>query len=323
MRQLRKAALAEYEGLSVLGRCPECNGRLVTAGGDEEKTCSSCGIVFGRTDGVQHPPSARPTNGTELLGSFISRGDPALRGPVFGQFRLKPNVIGLGRDGPVLCCSGLIERVSGRMMLPKGIVENAVVTARRLLPGRKAYRATVPAISAYALLYACRSAGITHIGYREILAAYSDAGHRIGGAQLLRIGIESSISLPQSSLEDLVRAAVRRLRANEKVNERLDHAKFGAQAYFARLFELAKEIAARSSAMGGFNPRTVAAGSVYLANLSIGPKKLVRQKEAAETLGMSEYTIREFCIRARKQTEVGVQRSWPATAATTRPKTSP
>jgi len=49
----------------------------------------------------------------------------------------------------------------------------------------------------------------------------------------------------------------------------------------------------------------------------------VRQKEAAETLGMSEYTIREFCIRARKQIEVGVQRSWPATAATTRPKTSP
>jgi transcription initiation factor TFIIIB Brf1 subunit/transcription initiation factor TFIIB len=296
---LRKTALAEYEERSILGRCPECNGRLVTAGGDEEKICSSCGIVFGRTDGVQYS-SALSANGAESLGSFIMRGDLALRGSVFGQARLRPNIV--GRNRVELSCSGLIERVSGRMMLPKGIVDNALVTARRLLPGRKSYRATVPAISAYALLYACRSAGIAHIGYREILAAYSDAGHRVGGPQLLRIGIESSFSLPHSSLEDLVRAAVRRLQANEEVIERLDQAKLGAQAYFARLFELAKEIAVRSSAMGGLNPRTVAAGSVYLANLSIGPK-IVRQREAAETLSMAEYTIRDFCIRARKYME--------------------
>ena len=93
-----------------------------------------------------------------------------------------------------------------------------------------------------------------------------------------------------------------RLQADEEVIERLKEAKLNAQAYFARLFELAKEIAARSSTMGGLNPRTVAAGSVYLANLSISPK-MVRQREAAETLGMAEYTIREFCIRARKHME--------------------
>ena len=296
---MRKTALAAYEEFSILGKCPECNGRLVNAGGDEEKVCSSCGIVFGRTDGVQYS-SAPPANGNESLGSFIMRGDSALRGLVFGQARLRPNII--GRDGVVLSCSGLLERVCGRMMLPKGIVENAVITARRLLPGRKAYGATVPAISAYALLYACRSAGITHIGYREILSAYSDAGHRVSKAELLRIGIESSLTLPHSSLEDLVRAAVRRLQADEEVVERLNQAKLNTQAYFARLFELAKEIAARSSTMGGLSPRTVAAGSVYLANLSIGPK-MVRQREAAETLGMAEYTIREFCIRARKHME--------------------
>lgn len=296
---MRKTALAEYEELSILGKCPECNGRLVTSGGDEEKVCSSCGIVFGRTDGVRCS-SALPANGTESLGSFIMRGDLALRASVFGQARLRPNII--GRDRIELSCSGLIERVSGRMMLPKGIVDNALVTARRLLPGRKVYCATVPAISAYALLYACRSAGITHIGYREILSAYSDAGHRVGMAQLLRIGIESSLSLPHSSLEDLVRATVRRLQANERMIERLNQAKFDTQAYFAKLFELAKKIAVESSTMGGLSPRTVAAGSVYLASLGIGPK-MVTQREAAETLGMAEYTIREFCIRARKYME--------------------
>jgi transcription initiation factor TFIIIB Brf1 subunit/transcription initiation factor TFIIB len=296
---LRKTALAEYEDFSILGKCPECNGQLVDAGGDEEKVCSSCGIVFGRADGVQYS-SAPPANGNESLGSFIMRGDSALRGSAFCQARLRPNVI--GRDGVVLSCSKLLERISDRMMLPKGVIENAVITARRLLPGRKAYGATVPAISAYALLYACRSAGITHIGYREIVSAYSDAGHRVSNADLLRIGIGSSLSLPHSNLEDLVRAAVRKLQANVEVIERLKEAKLNAHAYFARLFELAKEIAARSSTIGGLNPRTVATGSVYLANLSIGPK-MVRQREAAETLGMAEYTIREFCIRARKQME--------------------
>jgi transcription initiation factor TFIIIB Brf1 subunit/transcription initiation factor TFIIB len=290
---LRKTALAAYEELSLLGKCPECNGRLVTAAGDE-KVCSSCGIVFGRTDGVQY--SSGPATAEESLGSFtIMRC-----GEGFGQARLRPNII--GRDGTTLSCSGLIEGVSGRMMLPKGIMENAVITARRLLLGRKAYGATVPAISAYALLYACRSAGVTHIGYKEIVSAYSDAGHRVSNADLLRIGIGSSLTLPHSSLEDLVRAAVRRLQADVEVIERLNQAKLNTQAYFAKLFELAKEIAARSSTMGGLNPRTVAAGSVYLANLSIGPK-MVRQREAAETLGMAEYTIREFCIRARKQME--------------------
>jgi transcription initiation factor TFIIIB Brf1 subunit/transcription initiation factor TFIIB len=196
----------------------------------------------------------------------------------------------------------LTERVSGRLMLPKGVVENAILTARKLLPGRKAYGATAPAISAYSLLYACRSAGITHIGYREILSAYSDVGHRVGKSQLFRIGMESSLSLPNSSVDDLVRGAVRRLQSKGEVVERLREAKLDRPAYFARLFELAKEIAAEASKFGGLSPRTVAAGSVYLASLRMGPK-VVRQREAAETLGMAEYTIREFCIRARKQME--------------------
>ncbi len=100
----------------------------------------------------------------------------------------------------------------------------------------------------------------------------------------------------------MVRGAVRRLQAKEEVVERLREAKLEWPAYFARLFELAKEIAAESSKLGGFSPRTVAAGSVYLAALRMGPKA-VRQREAAETLGMAEFTVREFCIRARKQME--------------------
>jgi len=289
---LRKTALAAYEELSILGKCPECNGRLVAAGGDE-KVCSSCGIVFGRTESVQY--SSGPAARREPLGSYVINGSEG-----FGQTGLNPNSVGL--DRVALSCCGLIERACGRMMLPRSVIENALRTARRLLPGRKTYRATVPAICAYALLYACRSAGITHIGYREILQTCSDAGHKVSKAQLLRIGMESSLPLPRSSPEELVRAVVRKLQANEEVAERLNHAALDPQAYYVRLFELAKNIAASSPITGGLNPKTVAAGSVYLANLSISPK-IVRQREAAETVGMAEYTIREYCVRARKQAE--------------------
>ena len=289
---MRKTALAAYEELSILGKCPECNGRLVADGGGE-KVCSSCGIVFGRTVGLQY--SSGPAARKEPLGSLVVNGAEG-----FGQTGLNPNSVGL--DRVALSCCGMIERACARMMLPRSVMENALRTARRLLPGRKTYRATVPAICAYALLYACRSAGITHIGYREILQTCSDADHKVSKAQLLRIGMESSLPLPRSSPQELVRAVVRRLQANEHVAERLNHAALNPQAYFVRLFELAKKIALSSPITGGPSPKTVAAGSVYLANLSISPK-IVRQREAAETLGMAEYTIREYCVRVRKQAQ--------------------
>ena len=70
--------------------------------------------------------------------------------------------------------------------------------------------------------------------------------------------------------------------------------------YFTRLFELAKEVAAQSGDLIGFSPRTVAAGSVYVASLAVSAKTFT-QREAGETLGMAEYTIREFCCRTRKR----------------------
>ncbi len=299
---MRRAALAAYEEFCTLRRCPECNGRLMNAGG-EETACSSCGIVAGRINDVEYC-SSQLGNRDEPLGSFILAGTgwrgPARRGSVFGQTRLMPNTI--GRDVGAWKCSRLIEGVSGRLMLPKSVTQNAVLTAKRLLPGIRRYGTTMAAISAYSLLYACRSAGITHVGCKEILKAYSEAGHRVGRSQLFRIWSESSLRLPKSSVEELVRGAVRKLQSNREVVERLREAGIDRAAYFARLFELAKEIAVGSSSMGGLNPRTVAAGSVYLANLERGPK-VVRQREAAETLGMAEYTIREFCIRARKRME--------------------
>src|SRR5712691_1413674 len=197
-------------------------------------------------------------------------------------------------------CLQMTERIAERLELPKSIVQQANLVARRLLPRRNTYNATIPAISAYSLLYACRSVNIAHVSHREILAAYTDAGHMVSKSRLMRISLESTMPLPQASMDELVRVVLGRLQSSESVVARLRRAKVDPKKYFTRLFELAKEVAAESVALAGFSPRTVAAGSVYVASLALSAKTFT-QREAGETLGMAEYTVREFCGRTRNR----------------------
>ena len=194
----------------------------------------------------------------------------------------------------------MTERIAETLELPKSIVQQANVVARRLLPRKETYNATIPAISAYSLLYACRSVAIAHVSHREILAAYTDAGYMVSKSRLMRISLESTMPLPQASMDELVRAVLSRLQSSESVVARLRRLNLDPKTYFTRLFELAKEVAAESRDLAGFSPRTIAAGSVYVASLAVSAKTFT-QREAGETLGMAEYTIREFCFRTRNR----------------------
>jgi transcription initiation factor TFIIIB Brf1 subunit/transcription initiation factor TFIIB len=299
-----RTKLAAYEDYSVLGKCPECRGSLVSAKeeGGGELACSNCGIVVARASSSREDGSSAPSvskNGP--LGSFIlapGSGTPSLNGPALGWARLDANVI--GRGGPVLACAQKTERVAERLNLPKSVVQQANLVARKLLPGRKAWGGTIPGISAYSLLYACRSAGIAHVSHRIIQQAYADAGYRIGNSQLMRIGLHSPMGLPRSSVEELVKAVLGKLQSSEKVVASLRKADLDQKEYFARVFELAKEIAAQTGDLTGFNPRTVAAGSVYLASLAVAARTFT-QSEAGRALGMAEYTIRDFVCRTRNE----------------------
>ena len=304
---------AAYEDYA-LGRCPECRGSLVRMHEEDggELACSRCGVVAGRANNTREDGATVASVSKNVpLGSYIvadaESATPSLRGPAFGWARLMPNII--GRGTPLLNCSLLTERVAEKLALPKSVAQAAEITARRLLPHREAYEATIPSISAYSLLYACRSAGIAHISHREVLKAYTDGGYRVGKSVLLRIGLESRMPLPHPTSDDFVRAAIGRLQSSEKVAARLKREKLDPTAYFTKLFELAKEIA-RSSGLNGFSPRTVAAGSVYIASQAISAR-VFSQREAGETLGMAEYTVREFCCR-RRETEVRPVKSGPA-----------
>src|SRR5580704_156617 len=126
------AKLAAYEDYSVLGKCPECRANLTSAGEEEgERVCSACGIVAGRATGMPEDGMSAPSVSKRTpLGSYIVAGGtdtPSLNGPDFGLGRIKPNVI--GRGGPLLTCTGLTNRVAERLGLPKGVVDNANITA--------------------------------------------------------------------------------------------------------------------------------------------------------------------------------------------------
>src|SRR5437870_9700251 len=192
------------------------------------------------------------------------------------------------------------ERIAERLELPKSIVRQANVVARRLLPGKKTYNATIPMIAAYALLYACRSVNIANVSHREILAAYTEAGYTVSKSRLMRISLESTMPLPQASMDELVRTALGRLQSSESVVARLRRLNLDPKTYFTRLFDLAREVAAESRDLAGFSARTIAAGSVYVASLAFSAQTFT-QREAGETLGMAEYTVREFCGRTRSR----------------------
>jgi len=298
---LRRPGLFAYEEFASQDKCPECRTKLVDAGG--ELTCPSCGLV---AEALPASEVQRPS-GTmlEALGSCVGRvSSKGEHGPqagyVFGVTGLRANTI--GRDLLSIQCSRLIERVSCRFLLPRGIVQNAIQTAARLLPSRRMYRVAMPGISAYSLLYACKSAGISHVGFGELQKAYYETGHRVSRSQLLRIGSESSLPLPAIRTEVLVQRAVAKLQSNPAVLDRIKRANIDEGRYFASLLEAARRTAEETGGLGGFSPKTLAAGSIWLGALSLGPK-VIRQSEAAEALGIAEYTVREFCSKFREQQE--------------------
>ncbi len=298
---MRRLGLTAYEEFASQDKCPECRTKLVDDEG--ELACPSCGLVLGTspTSGISQ------ASGRSLgaLGSYIGRiPGKGEHGPkasyIFGVSKLRANAI--GRDLSSIKCSRLMERVSCRFSLPRGVVQNAIQTAGRLLPGRRMYRVAMPGISAYSLLYACRSAGITHVGFGDLQKAYFETGHTVSRSQLLRIGRESSLPLPAIRAEGLVQRAVAKLQSDAAVLDQIKRANLDEATYFASLLEAARETAEGACSLGGYSPKTVAAGSVWLAALSLGPK-VIRQREAAEALGIAEYTVREFCSKFRKQQE--------------------
>ena len=297
-------------GLRVAERCRECRGGLAQNG--EELACVRCGVVA-RTDEVTQQTDAlcgksRPVHDGRL-GSFMGtreeeRSNASFNGVSSVRY-MKSVSDHMGEDPATWQCASMIERVAERLSLPAFVTENALTLSKRVLAERKAQsgpagrkRKTVPTISAYCILAACRTGGMHHVSAKSVVQAHCDLGHRVNKSGLFRVGLESHIPLRPADPSGMIATVVGGLESNKDVLYRLKRNGIEPRAYFRRVLELSPAVVGRLRGLRGANPRTVAASSVYLASREM-PLKGFTQREAAETLGMAEYSVREFCCWAR------------------------
>ena len=133
------------------------------------------------------------------------------------------------------------------------------------------------------------------------MQSFNDLGQRVTTSSHLHIGMDSEVTVRPSDPAALLRTVLNGLETNEAVLKRLKKEGLEPGPYFRGLLQVSQTVLAAMDGMkDGRNPRTVAAGSVYIASRKMAPRA-VMQREVAETVGVTEYTIREFCGCAAKE----------------------
>jgi transcription initiation factor TFIIIB Brf1 subunit/transcription initiation factor TFIIB len=302
-----RAKAAAYEEYAILRRCPECRGHLVEAG--EEWACTNCGLVA-KTEKTTIETAGTGRSTGRRLGSYMGTKDDENSHASFNGTSTvgfaKVISDNMGVDSAAWACANMIRRVSERLSLPAFVIESALAVSERMLAesrgGRLGSRRTsIPAISAYSILSACRTAGLDRVGSMGVIRAHNDMGNKVTKSALLHLGMESPVPLRPADPAALLRSVVGGLESNEDVLKRLK--KRGAEPgpYFRRLLQASQTVLASLREKGeGRNPRTIAAVSVYLASQGVAPRA-VMQREVAEIVGVAEYTVREFCAIADRE----------------------
>ena len=290
---------AAYEDYSILGKCPECREGLVYAGEERtELTCSYCGIVVSKADHTQGDGSSAPSvSKCEPLGSYIvadTESAPSLKGAGIRVGEADAQSRRERRTAADVYRAD--EQDCREAVSPEEHRAERRHHGKEAPPKQGSLWGDHPVDIRVPLLYACRAAGIAHISHREVLQAYTDAGYRVRevGAAEDRPGVWDA---PAPSDAGGLREGGHRQTAIQREDSRATpKGQADPKEYFTTLFERAKELVGSAAEPNGFNPRTVAAGSVYLASLAIRPKTFT-QREAGEVLGIEEYTVREYCCR--------------------------
>ena len=297
------------ERLEQVERCRECRGHIVRAG--DEYVCTTCGRVDRKVEEekyhlefhIQAPSQLSDTR----LGSYIGdRSDKDSKAYFNGVSTLgfaKLVSDNLGVNGTEQKCKAMITRVADRLSLPAFVKQNAIaLTAKVLAEGSgSGRRVFVAAASAYSILSAARAAGMDHVSSGSIMEAFNDMGHKVTKSALLQMGLRSSVPLKPTDPTALLRTILNGLEADEAVQKRLRKSGVETGPFFRRLFQASQTVLAGLRGMNeGRNPRTIAAGSVYIASREAAPG-VVTQKLLARIAGVAEYTVREFVATVSKE----------------------
>ena len=292
--------------------CPECTKRLLDAG--DELVCPGCGMAVEKQ--VIDPPLAgRPSPRDAVrsqLGSYMGHrfagaGEKNARGITGeggGYARLKVVSDHAGREeGAAMDCARLIERVGEKLGLPGPVLLEAASTASRVLAAARGgpRRTAVAPVSAYSLISACRTARMSAMSPREVLAACAAVGRTVSYSSLVRLAIESPTRTYASGPDCYLSRVVGRLSTNRRLADRLAREGVPMPGYLSALRECGGELIAlvEPTEMSGKRPCALAAAAVYSAETVLsaceGRDRRLTQRELARCGDTSEYTVRDQC----------------------------
>ena len=301
------------QAVSLESSCPECLSKLVDAG--DELACPRCGLV--KEKEALEPRSTVPLPpghlGKETLGSYMgSKGmtsrERSSRG--FSGSNSKYEYLKIlsdfaGREeGSEGACERMVERVGEKLFLPKVVLDQAQSIARVVLAsGLRRRRVTLAAVSAYALISACKVEGVNSASVREIIGAHVALGRMVSSSSIIQLALESPVRTFARPPQEYLSRVMARLSLIRELSEKLRSERVSETVFFHLLRETALEILRCTSAveMTGKRPCALAASAVYSAELVLSRcesrKKRLTQRELAECGDTAEYTIREQCAR--------------------------
>ncbi len=308
--------------------CPECTTRLVDAG--DELVCPSCGRTEEKeaAQTVAELPVVPGIASKNTLGSFMGskaitsdeRHTRGINGVASNYEYLKVISDFAGRnEGSSEACARLIDRMGEKLYLPRVVRLEASSIARKVLEApHPRRRVTVAAVSAYALIAACKLEGTTSVSIREIIDAHAALGRQVTSSSIIQITLESPVKTYARSAEDYIARVLARLSMNQRLQRhlaenRVQHAAF-ANALRATATDLLKLIG--SEKLAGRRPSALAGSAVYSAELVLSRcearKRRFTQREVAECGDTAEYTVREQCasLFAPAVEDLVSQRKW-------------
>jgi transcription initiation factor TFIIIB Brf1 subunit/transcription initiation factor TFIIB len=289
-------------------KCLECLGSVVDAG--EELVCSSCGIVTQKE--VLDSPRGGQMQAIDFTGqalggylgsaesTFEERHSGGLSGSRSSYVYLKLLSDYAGReDSTVYACAKTIERACDLLALPRLVMAEAVVFARRLLGDRPKRRATSAAVSAFAIVTACKVVGGIPVGARDVIETHRAMGKRVRMSDLIQLSLDAPSRLAPRKPRECMQKVVARLGTNERLLRRLAAAGTSKVEFFmevrngaARALDGVDELS-----KAGHNPWALAATALYVAELGLSDlddrRPRISQRDVALAAGVAEYTVRE------------------------------
>ncbi len=281
----------------------------------DELVCRMCGLVSPKevSECFEFSPGPlRPTS-KEELGSYMGsagitpkeRASKGLSGSNSRYEYLKTLSDFAGREeGPVEASNRMTERVGEKLYLPRFVVDQARWIAKVLLNSRhRGRRISIAAVSAYALISACKVEKVASVSVKEIMEAHVAMGRGVSASSVFRLTLESPVKTFARTPEDYLSRVLAKLSTNEGLSRRLKSEGECETTFFNSLRETAKEllVLADRESMEGRRPCALAASAVYSAELFLARqglrKKRLTQKEVACCGDTAEYTIREQCAR--------------------------